>query len=298
MPGFRVTWRRWPDSVALTVSDFEEALAFIVTHSGWTRSPTGTRTMDGRRPQRGPRYLELFDEAQAEIVDRMRPGSRFGDRSARARSGGQRVRPPGSSRGGRRRSGAAVTTPWGDRNAPLRRQTGCNSRCSRLHGNGAEIARASARSSTSVYLIVRRRGSRVVRVVAHRPDEARRDRRKRCRRWCSAVQHHTHPPVADAAISDATDGLARSPDRSLTIFAAERTISGDAVSTRCSSAVALEPTAQPRRDERGIRARLRRPMICSSQPGRPPKAVRPTGTRVGQGTRVPDGFGRRHTHRD
>jgi hypothetical protein len=75
-----------------------------------------------------------------------------------------------------------------------------------------------------------------------------------------------------------------------TTFAAERTIRGDAVRTRCSSSVVLDPTPQPFPTKAVLGHGFAGPMICRSQPGRPPQATRPTGTRVGQGTGYPTAF--------
>ncbi len=90
-----------------------------VMRSGSRRSPTGART-SGRVVllDAGRATLELFDDAQAETVDRIEAGRRVSgtvrlalevpDSESTARrlvaAGAAEVAPP-------------VTTPWGDRNA-------------------------------------------------------------------------------------------------------------------------------------------------------------------------------------
>ena len=112
--------------VAVTVSDFGEALAFY-------RDAVGLRQIADWSSDRGKvvvleagrATLELLDQAQAELVDEIEAGRRVGgtvrlalevgdsdaasDRLVAA--GAERVAPP-------------VTTPWGDRNARVRAPDG------------------------------------------------------------------------------------------------------------------------------------------------------------------------------
>jgi catechol 2,3-dioxygenase-like lactoylglutathione lyase family enzyme len=112
--------------VALTVEDFERALAFY-------RDALGLRQLadwssEGGRVvflEAGRATLELLDEAQAATVDGIEAGARVSgkvrlalevaDSDVTARrlvaSGAEQVAPP-------------VTTPWGDRNARVRAPDG------------------------------------------------------------------------------------------------------------------------------------------------------------------------------
>lgn len=112
--------------VALTVPDFERALAFyrdaleLEQIADWSSA-------DGRVVvlAAGRATLELFDEAQAALVDGIEAGRRVsgtvrlafevGDSKAVAlrlvAAGGEAVAPP-------------VTAPWGDRNARVRAPDG------------------------------------------------------------------------------------------------------------------------------------------------------------------------------
>lgn len=112
--------------VALTVPDFEAALAFyrdtlgLAQLADWS-SETGRVTLLAA----GRATLELLDEAQAGVVDGIEAGSRVSgavrlalevpDSVDTARrlvaAGGQEVAPP-------------VSTPWGDRNARVRAPDG------------------------------------------------------------------------------------------------------------------------------------------------------------------------------
>ena len=112
--------------VALTVSDFDEALRFYRDALGleqiadWS-SETGRVIV----LEAGRATLELLDEAQAETVDAIEAGSRVSgtvrlaievpDSEETARrliaAGGEEVAPP-------------VSTPWGDRNARVRAPDG------------------------------------------------------------------------------------------------------------------------------------------------------------------------------
>ena len=112
--------------VALTVQDFDQALAFYRDALGldqiadWS-SPSGrVVVLDAGRAT-----LELLDEAQAETVDAIEAGQRVSgtvrlavkvadsdDRAERlVAAGAMRVAPP-------------VMTPWGDRNARVRAPDG------------------------------------------------------------------------------------------------------------------------------------------------------------------------------
>jgi methylmalonyl-CoA/ethylmalonyl-CoA epimerase len=112
--------------VVLTVPDFEEALAFYRDALGldqvadWSSDEGRVVLLDAGRAT-----LELFDERQAELVDRIEAGRRVsgtvrlalevGDSEATARRliehGAEEVAPP-------------VTAPWGDRNARVRAPDG------------------------------------------------------------------------------------------------------------------------------------------------------------------------------
>lgn len=112
--------------VALTVPDFDAALAFYRDALGLTQ--LADWSADGGRVvllEAGRATLELFDEAQAETVDRIEAGGRVSgavrlalavaDSESTARrlvaAGAEEVAPP-------------VTTPWGDRNARVRAPDG------------------------------------------------------------------------------------------------------------------------------------------------------------------------------
>ena len=112
--------------VALTVADFDEAVAFYRDALGLAQLADWS-SADGRVVllEAGRATLELFDEAQAAYVDRIEAGQRISgtvrlalevtdsDETARrlAAAGGEAVAPP-------------VTTPWGDRNARVRAPDG------------------------------------------------------------------------------------------------------------------------------------------------------------------------------
>jgi lactoylglutathione lyase len=105
--------------VALTVSDFDQAVAFyrdalgLAQLADWSSESGRVILLEAGRAT-----LELLDEAQAETVDEIEAGRRVsgnvrlalevGDSEASARrlvaAGAEQVAPP-------------VTTPWGDRNA-------------------------------------------------------------------------------------------------------------------------------------------------------------------------------------
>ena len=112
--------------VALTVPDFDAALAFyrdalgLAQIADWSSEGGRVVLLDAGRAT-----LELFDEAQAETVDRIEAGRRVSgsvrlalevtDSDSTARrlvaAGAEEVAPP-------------VTTPWGDRNARVRAPDG------------------------------------------------------------------------------------------------------------------------------------------------------------------------------
>jgi methylmalonyl-CoA/ethylmalonyl-CoA epimerase len=112
--------------VALTVEDFDQALAFYRDALGleqladWSSGTGRVVVLDAGRAT-----LELFDTAQAESVDAIEAGRRVsgtvrlalrvddsGDTAARlVAAGATRVAPP-------------VITPWGDRNARVQAPDG------------------------------------------------------------------------------------------------------------------------------------------------------------------------------
>jgi lactoylglutathione lyase len=112
--------------VALTVQDFDQALAFYRDALGleqladWSSATGRVVVLDAGRAT-----LELFDQAQAESVDAIEAGRRVSgtvrlavkvadsqDMAARlAAAGARRVAPP-------------VLTPWGDRNARVQAPDG------------------------------------------------------------------------------------------------------------------------------------------------------------------------------
>lgn len=112
--------------VALTVANFDEAVAFYRTAVGLEQIADWS-TENGRVVvlNAGRATLELFDEAQAQFVDAVEAGRRVSgtvrlalevtDSGETARrliaAGAEEVAPP-------------VTTPWGDRNARVRTPDG------------------------------------------------------------------------------------------------------------------------------------------------------------------------------
>ena len=112
--------------MTLTVPDFERALSFYRDALGleqiadWSSDDGRVVVLDAGRAT-----LELFDEAQAESVDRIEAGRRVSgtvrlalevtDSDSTARrlvaAGAEEVAPP-------------VTTPWGDRNARVQAPDG------------------------------------------------------------------------------------------------------------------------------------------------------------------------------
>jgi lactoylglutathione lyase len=112
--------------VALTVADFDDALAFYRDALGleqladWSSSEGRVVLLEAGRAT-----LELLDETQAELVDSIEAGRRVsgpvrlalevGDSEETA----QRLVAAGAER-----TAAPVTTPWGDRNARVRAPDG------------------------------------------------------------------------------------------------------------------------------------------------------------------------------
>lgn len=112
--------------VALTVPDFDAAVAFYRDELGLEQLADWS-SAEGRVVllAAGRATLELFDEAQAGMVDRIEAGRRVsgqvrlalevGDSESTAQrlvaAGAEEVAPP-------------VTTPWGDRNARVRAPDG------------------------------------------------------------------------------------------------------------------------------------------------------------------------------
>jgi lactoylglutathione lyase len=112
--------------VALTVEDFDQALRFYRDALGLEQTADWS-SENGRVVllEAGRATLELFDEAQAEFVDRIEAGRRVSgsvrlavevaDSEETARrliaTGAAEVAPP-------------VTTPWGDRNARVQAPDG------------------------------------------------------------------------------------------------------------------------------------------------------------------------------
>lgn len=112
--------------VALTVPDFDQALRFYRDALGLEQIADWSSD-EGRVVllEAGRSTLELFDEAQAEYVDRIEAGHRV--------SGPVRLalEVPDSEEAARRlieagaeQVAAPVTTPWGDRNARVQAPDG------------------------------------------------------------------------------------------------------------------------------------------------------------------------------
>jgi methylmalonyl-CoA/ethylmalonyl-CoA epimerase len=110
----------------LTVPDFDEALAFYRDSLGleqledWSTEGGRVVLLDAGRAT-----LELFDEAQAETVDRIEAGRRvsgavrFALGVADSEETARRLIAAGADE-----VAAPVTTPWGDRNARVRAPDG------------------------------------------------------------------------------------------------------------------------------------------------------------------------------
>jgi lactoylglutathione lyase len=112
--------------VVLTVEDFDRALTIYRDALGleqiadWSSDDGRVVLLDAGRAT-----LELFDEAQAEYVDRIEAGRRVAGPVRLA------VEVPDSDAAARRLVGAGasqvaepVTTPWGDRNARIQAPDG------------------------------------------------------------------------------------------------------------------------------------------------------------------------------
>ena len=112
--------------VALTVADFDNALAFYRDALGleqtadWSSEQGRVVLLEGGRAT-----LELLDEAQAALVDDIEAGSRVSGHVRLA------LEVPDSEEAAQRLIAAGadqvappVTTPWGDRNARLRAPDG------------------------------------------------------------------------------------------------------------------------------------------------------------------------------
>jgi catechol 2,3-dioxygenase-like lactoylglutathione lyase family enzyme len=112
--------------VALTVADFDQAVAFYRDALGlgqiadWS-SETGRVVVLAA----GRATLELFDQAQAESVDAIEAGRRV---SGKVRLAVQVADSEGTAErlvaGGAARVAPPVTTPWGDRNARVQAPDG------------------------------------------------------------------------------------------------------------------------------------------------------------------------------
>ena len=112
--------------VALTVPDFDEALAFY--RDALQLTQIADWSSDGGRVvvlEAGRATLELFDEAQAETVDRIEVGRRV---SGTVRLALEVVDSASTARrlvaAGAEAEAPPVTTPWGDHNARVRAPDG------------------------------------------------------------------------------------------------------------------------------------------------------------------------------
>jgi methylmalonyl-CoA/ethylmalonyl-CoA epimerase len=112
--------------VVLTVADFDQAVSFYRDALGldqladWTTDKGRVILLDGGRAT-----LELFDEQQAEMVDRVEAGRRVSGvvRLALEVADSEET----ASRlvvAGAELVGSPVTTPWGDRNARVQAPDG------------------------------------------------------------------------------------------------------------------------------------------------------------------------------
>lgn len=112
--------------IALTVADFEQALSLYRDALGLEQVADWT-SADGRVVvlSAGRATLELFDEAQAEYVDRLEAGRRV---SGPVRLAFEVSDSDETARrlvaGGAEAMATPTTTPWGDRNARVRAPDG------------------------------------------------------------------------------------------------------------------------------------------------------------------------------
>jgi lactoylglutathione lyase len=112
--------------IALTVADFEQALSLYRDALGLEQVADWT-SADGRVVvlSAGRATLELFDEAQADYVDRLEAGRRV---SGPVRLAFEVADSEATARrlvaGGAEAVAAPTTTPWGDRNARVQAPDG------------------------------------------------------------------------------------------------------------------------------------------------------------------------------
>lgn len=112
--------------VALTVPDFDKAVAFYRDELGLEQVADWS-SAEGRVVllAAGRATLELFDEAQAAMVDRIEAGRRV---SGHVRLAFEVADSEDAARrlvaAGAEEVAAPVTTPWGDRNARVRAPDG------------------------------------------------------------------------------------------------------------------------------------------------------------------------------
>ena len=112
--------------VALTVANFDRALAFYRDALGLEQLADWS-SEDGRVVvfEAGQATLELFDEAQAEMVDAIEAGRRVSGAvrlALKVADSGETARRLVAA--GAEQVGLPVTTPWGDRNARVRAPDG------------------------------------------------------------------------------------------------------------------------------------------------------------------------------
>jgi catechol 2,3-dioxygenase-like lactoylglutathione lyase family enzyme len=112
--------------VVLTVPDFDAAVAFYRDALGlkqvadWSSEEGRVVLLEGGRAT-----LELFDERQAETVDRIEAGRRVSGTARLAfEVGDSEVTAARLVEAGAEEIAAATMTPWGDRNARVRAPDG------------------------------------------------------------------------------------------------------------------------------------------------------------------------------
>lgn len=112
--------------VVLTVRDFDEAVAFYRDALGleqvadWSSEDGRVVLLDA-----GPATLELFDERQAETVDRIEAGKRVsGTVRLALEAADSEVLARRLVEAGAEQEAPPVTAPWGDRNARVRAPDG------------------------------------------------------------------------------------------------------------------------------------------------------------------------------